>query len=79
MRMTLDQLKAAADSDPALFAQFREVELRAGELIARAVRDGDTGTLEWACQRAGTYRAVRDAAMRAGVDPDALEDALAAI
>jgi hypothetical protein len=79
MRITLDQLKAAADSDPVLLAKFREVELRAGELIARAVRDGDTAALEWACQRAGTYRAVVDAARRAGVDPGALEEALAAI
>ena len=79
MRKTLDQLRAVAGTDAALLAQFREVERRAGEAIAAAVRCGDRETLERCCRLAGTYRAVVDAARRAGVDGGTLEDALAAI
>lgn len=77
--MTLAELKHHADRDGEFRDGYAEVRRLIGEAAAIAVRTGDRQTLERAARAAGTYRALVDAARRAGVDPDALEEALAAI
>lgn len=49
---------------------------RLGRLVAEAIAAGDKGKLEAAALTAGSYRVLVAAAEAAGVDPDALEEAL---
>lgn len=77
--MTLEDADQMTQAAPELRPQYSELRKRVGDRVAEAVRDGNTAGLERLCQIAGTYRALRDAAVSAGVDADDLEDALARI
>jgi hypothetical protein len=77
--MTLEDADQMTKAAPQLRPQYSELQAQVGARVAEAVRDGNTAGLERLCQIAGTYRALRDAAVVAGVDADDLEDALARI
>lgn len=50
-----------------------------GKAVARAIQNGDDAHLESLCLLAATYNHVRTAAIAAGVEPEALEEALARV
>lgn len=77
--MTLADAERMAGNNHERIALVEQCRQTLGARVRAAVVAGDTDTLEQACRMAGTHRALVDAAATAGVDFDALEEALAHI